>query len=173
MFTRIVAAAACACAVLGAGAARGEVVEASAGGFTIRHAVTVKTAPAETYRRLVAVGDWWDSRHTYSGDAKNLGIEARAGGCFCEKLAEQGSVMHGLVVLAQPGKTLRMSAALGPIQELGASGALTWTLSPTPGGGTTVEMTYAVGGYRRDGMNGLAAAVDAVMAEQMTRFRDR
>jgi len=149
----------------------GEVVDSTIAGFTIRHVATVKGSAADAYKRLVAVGEWWNSEHTYSGDAKNLTMDARAGGCFCEKLPDQGSVMHGLVVLAQPGKTLRMSAGLGPIQELGASGALTWAFSAAPGGGTTVEMTYAVSGYRPAGMNGLAAIVDTVMGEQLARFQ--
>jgi len=30
------------------------------------------------------IGSWWLSSHTWFGDAKNLSIDTKAGGCFCE-----------------------------------------------------------------------------------------
>jgi hypothetical protein len=156
--------------ITASGVSRAEVVESGPAGFTVRHVVTVGVPPAEAYRRLVAVGEWWAKEHTYSGDARNLTLDARAGGCFCEKLADQGSVMHGQVVLAQPGKALRLVGGLGPLQQLGVAAALTWSLTPTPGG-TAVEMIYAVGGYRPGGMDALAGIVDQVLGAQARRYQ--
>ncbi len=152
------------------GVCRGEVVDSGQTGFTIRHVVTVSVPPGEAYRRLAAVGDWWANEHTYSGDAKNLTLDARAGGCFCETLADHGSVMHGQVVLAQPGKAPRVVGGLGPLQQLGVAAALTWSLTPE-GGGTKVEMVYAVGGYRAGGLEALAGVVDRVLGEQAKRYQ--
>ncbi|MEX0600366.1 MAG: hypothetical protein WD205_06975, partial [Rhodothermales bacterium] len=55
-------------------------------GFSIRHEAVVEAAPAAVYEMLVDnVGRWWSPSHTYSGDAANLSIDARPGGCFCER----------------------------------------------------------------------------------------
>ena len=69
--------------VAGAGLAAAEVADSSAGGFTVKTTFTIQASPDEVYRRLIHIGDWWDSEHTYSGDAHNMTIEERAGGCFC------------------------------------------------------------------------------------------
>jgi hypothetical protein len=52
-----------------------EVVDSSAGGFTVKETVNIQAAPPEVYRRIFRVGDWWSSQHTYSGDSHNLTLE--------------------------------------------------------------------------------------------------
>src|ERR1051325_2517996 len=81
-----------------------DVKDSGATGFTLVSSFTVKGSPADTFGKIVAVGDWWSSDHTYSGDAHNLSIDARAGGCWCEKLPKSGgSVAHMQVAAAMPG----------------------------------------------------------------------
>ena len=72
-------------------------------------------------------------------------------GCFCEKLA-RGSVRHMEVVYFDPGKRLRLTGALGPLQSMAATGNLGIDLSPAPEG-TQPEATYAVVGYLPTGIN--------------------
>lgn len=157
--------------VAGAGLAAAEVADSSAGGFTVKSTFTIQASPAEVYRRLIHVGDWWDSEHTYSGDAHNLTIEEKAGGCFCERLADGGSVRHLEVLFVAPGKTLRMGGGLGPLQGIASSGSMTIKLSRADGG-TKLEMTYAVAGYLPSGMNTLAEPVDSVLTGQFTRLKN-
>jgi uncharacterized protein YndB with AHSA1/START domain len=157
--------------LLGAVLANAEVVDSAAGGFTIKTTINIKAAPDEVYRRLVSnIGDWWNSAHTFSGDAHNLRIEDRPGGCFCEKLPNNGFVRHLEVVYAAPGKRLVMSGAFGPLQNLAAAGSMQIQLAPAEGG-TKLDLTYAVTGYLAKGMNAWAAPVDTVLAEQFTRFK--
>ncbi len=151
--------------------ATAEVGDSSAGGFTVKLTYSIQAAPDEVYRRLIHIGDWWDSEHTFSDDAHNLTIEEKAGGCFCEKLPNGGSVRHLEVLFVAPGKTLRMGGGLGPLQGIASSGSMTIKLSPA-GGGTKLEMTYAVAGYLPSGMNTLAAPVDSVLAGQFTRLKN-
>jgi uncharacterized protein YndB with AHSA1/START domain len=147
------------------------VVDASADGFTVRTTLAIRAAPAEVYRRLVRnVGDWWDPSHTFSGNAHNLSIEEKAAGCFCEKLPDGGGVRHMEVVYFAPGKTLRLSGALGPLQSIAAAGGMTIQLSAADGG-TKLEVTYAVAGYVPAGMNTWAAPVDEVIEEQFGRLK--
>lgn len=48
----------------------GSVVDSSCDGFTVRHVVTIGSLPDAVYEHLVSdVGKWWDSEHTWSGDA--------------------------------------------------------------------------------------------------------
>ena len=157
-------------ALLTSTSAAAQVLESAANGFAVRSVVTVAAPPARVYEALVNVARWWDPAHTYSGDASGLSIEARAGGCFCERLDEQGSVQHGTVVYAAPGRTLRLSAALGPLQESGVTGALTFELADKDGG-TVVTLTYVAGGYRQGGLQALAAPVLSVLSTQLQRFQ--
>lgn len=155
----------------GAGLAAAEVADSSAGGFTVKATFTIQAAPDAVYQRLLHIGDWWNSEHTYSGDAHNLSIEEKAGGCFCEKLPNGGSVQHMEVLFIAPGKTLRMGGGLGPLQGIASSGSMTIKLSPADGG-TKLEMNYAVAGYLPAGMNTLAVPVDSVLTGQFTRLKN-
>jgi uncharacterized protein YndB with AHSA1/START domain len=125
-------------------------------------------APADVYRLLVKPQRWWDGAHTYSGAASNLRLDARAGGCFCEKV-RQGSIEHGRVIYADPGKLLRLDAALGPLQEMAVNGVLTFKLEPDAGG-TRITMTYRVAGaFSMKGAQ-IAPAIDQVMTGQLNRL---
>ena len=160
---------AAACLLVFAAAATGEVVDTSASGFTLKTTVAV-AAPAErVYRALIDVGAWWSSDHTYTGDAKNMSIAPVPGGCFCERLPGGGGVEHGRVVNVMPGSLLRLDGALGPLQELGVTGRMTWQIAASQGNdqASTITMTYVVGGYASGGLEKLAPLVDQVLAQQV------
>jgi uncharacterized protein YndB with AHSA1/START domain len=152
------------------GIARAEVRETRENGFVIESVVTVDAPPASVYRDLIRVALWWDPAHTWSGSARNLKLDPRAGGCFCEKLPDGGSVQHGQVIFAQPGKQLRIDGALGPLQEMAVSGVLTFNLAPD-GSGTRITMTYRVAGALTMDSAKLAPLVDQVMGVQLGRLR--
>ena len=152
--------------------ARGEVVDSSASGFTVRNRVRIAATPEAVYDRVVRdVGGWWNPAHTFSGDALNLSIDDKAGGCFCEKLKGGGSVRHMTVVYANPGKILRLEGGLGPLQSMGVAGVLTWTLTPDAGG-TVLELTYCVGGYTPGGLQRISSMADRMLNEQVGRLKN-
>ena len=127
---------------------RGEVIESTAAGFLVRNTAAINAPPAKVYAALTdGVGGWWDPAHTFSHDARNLSVDAKPGGCFCERLPDGGGVQHMSVVYASPGKLLRLTGVIGPLQEAALAGTMTWNLLQA-GGGTTVELIYAVGGFR-------------------------
>ncbi len=153
---------------LTAGLARADVVDRSPAGFTVKTAVGVAASPERIYQDLLNIGAWWDKDHTYSGDAKNMTLLAQPGGCFCEKIPAGGFVEHGRVVNVASGRLLRLVAALGPLQELAVTGTMTWTIEPAKqGGGSTLTLTYAVGGYAPGGLDKLADPVDMVLGQQV------
>src|SRR5215475_2054490 len=141
-----------------AAAVSAEVVDVGDNGFAIRETATVPADPARAWSALVEVGKWWDPAHTYSGDAANLSIDPKPQGCWCEKLPGKGGVEHMTVLFADPGKLLRFSGGLGPLQSMAVAGVMTWTFAPAAGG-TAVEVTYSVGGYNRGGFKDLAPGV--------------
>jgi uncharacterized protein YndB with AHSA1/START domain len=150
---------------------RGEVVESTAAGFLVRNTATIAAPPAKVYTALTdGIGGWWDPAHTFSHDAHNLSVDARPGGCFCERLPDGGGVQHMTVVYASPGKLLRLAGAIGPLQEAALAGTMTWNLQQA-GGGTTVEMTYTVGGFRAGGFRDIPAVVDGVLRGQLARLK--
>jgi len=151
---------------------RAEVTDSAANGFTVKITMVVHAAPAIVYNRLVHnVGDWWNSDHTFSGDAHNLSIEEKPMGCFCEKLANGGGVRHAEVLLVSPGKSLVMAGMLGPLQKFGAAGTLSFVVS-TLNRDTRLDVIYAVGGYLPDGLNTWASPVNAMLTEQVTRLKN-
>ena len=64
---------------------------------------------------------------------------------------------------------LRVEGSLGPLQDEGVTGALTWTLKPTDTGVEIVQ-TYNIGGVRPEMVKN-AALIDGVIAEQLTRLK--
>jgi uncharacterized protein YndB with AHSA1/START domain len=152
--------------------ATAEVADSSASGFTVRLTLNVQASPEDVYRKLVRnVGDWWDASHTFSGNSHNLTIEEKAAGCFCEKLPDAGGVRHMEVAYFSPGKKLVLTGALGPLQTMAVTGAMTIQFSPL-NAGTKLEIIYAVVGYLPGGMNTLAAPVDGVLNGLFTRLKN-
>jgi uncharacterized protein YndB with AHSA1/START domain len=151
--------------------ARGEVVDKATNGFTVRVVLQVAAPPETIYTSLTRhIGEWWDAEHTYSGNPKNMSILAQPGGCFCETLPT-GGVMHGTVVYVDQGKMLRIVGALGPLQQAGVSGAMTWQMEKS-GTGSKLTFTYSVGGYFPGGLDQLASVVDMVTARQAELLKE-
>jgi hypothetical protein len=150
--------------------ASAEVKAAAPDGLVFQYTGQVALSRDEIWKRLIAVGSWWSDAHTYSGSASNMTIDPMAGGCWCETWPG-GEVEHGRVVLAMPGQTLRLFAALGPLQELGVNGALTVTLGDGATSGTTsVTWDYKVVGSSLANLAPMAKLVDGVMQEQFDRL---
>jgi hypothetical protein len=166
-----IALAASSCAALAVGKADAEVTDASANGFTVRHQVEISADRAAVYDVTVdRVGAWWSSAHTVSGDAANLYIEPDVKGCFCERLGDEGGLVHLLVTFVNPGVMLRFTGGLGPLGLMGVTGNMTWEFEDA-GDATVVTLQYAVGGYMDGGLDSVAGAVDAVLGEQLKRLK--
>jgi len=143
-----------------------EVKDASASGFTTENSVEVMADPPSAWRALVeGIDAWWPKDHTWWGAAGRLTIDARAGGCFCEKSGQE-QAQHLQVVFVEPGKLLRLSGGLGPLQGMGLFGILEWRLVPIDGG-TRITYWYRAGGYTPDDLRSLAVVVDQVQAQQL------
>jgi hypothetical protein len=150
--------------------ARAEIVNAGPNGFNIRHVVDApNVAPPVVWAALADIAKWWDPEHTYSGDARNLTLDPVVRGCFCEKTSLYAGIEHGTVVYAQPAKTLRLIGALGPLQEFGITGSLTWQIDAASGG-SRITMTYNVGGFADRPLSDWAPIVDEVLAVQAKRL---
>ena len=158
-------------AILATEKARGEVIDAASGGFSLVNEVTIAAPRSEVWRTAVyAVGDWWSDGHTISGDASRMSIDARPQGCFCEALGERTGVVHLTVTFVNPGVMLRLTGGLGPLGLMGVNGNMTWEFFDADPG-TRVVFSYAVGGYRPGGLADVAAPVDQVIGEALQRLR--
>jgi hypothetical protein len=161
----------CVLAALCASPVASAAVQVAPNGFVVHIQAALDSSPAKAWKALVGeVGQWWNPEHTYSGDARNLMIDARAGGCFCERLPGSGGVEHLRVVYVAPPEVLRMSGALGPLQGSGLAGALTFKLTAAPKG-SLLELGYSVGGFMEGGFEKMAPAVEAMLTEQVTRLK--
>jgi uncharacterized protein YndB with AHSA1/START domain len=154
--------------LLCAASAAAEVLDSSPSGFTLENKVTVPVDAKTAWRGLVDhVGDWWPSDHTWWGKASNLSIEARAGGCFCERNGKQ-QAEHMHVVMVMPGQLLRLKGALGPLQGMGLDGALEFRFKQADDGKSTeITMWFRNGGYTPDDLSKFVPVVDAVQKQQL------
>jgi hypothetical protein len=156
-------------AMLG-GPAGADVKQAAPDGIAIQVKAEVALDRDGAWARLLDLGSWWNGAHSYSGDADSMSIDAVAGGCWCE-LWSGGEVEHGRILFVMPKQAIRFSTALGPLQELGVTGAMTWTLSNgSAPGKTTITLDYKVTGSSLSALDKLAGPVDQVLTEQVTRF---
>ncbi|RZJ36327.1 MAG: ATPase [Brevundimonas sp.] len=146
--------------------AAAEVIERSADHFVLRYEVGLETTPEDLYHAIGEVGQWWDSAHTYSGDAANLTLPLQIGACFCERLADGTVFEHGRVTAADPETGVLLDAPLGPLKGKTTRADLGIGWSPANAGWTLV-MTYVV---RGTGVGAWADGVDAVMGGQFSRF---
>jgi hypothetical protein len=150
--------------------AHAEVKASAPDGLVFQYKGQMPIGRQDVWKRLVALGSWWSDAHTYSGSASNMTVDPMAGGCWCE-VWPGGEVEHGRVLLAMPGQMLRLSTALGPLQDLGVSGALTVTLQDGgASGATSIVWDYKVVGSSLTNLEPLAKAVDGVMQEQFDRL---
>jgi len=160
--------------------ASAEVTKTHPTGFVVRHEVVVAADTKQTWLALVSPDRWWRAEHSWSGDAANLSLTPRAGGCFCERIPEvdepgrftlEGSVEHMRIIQAQPERALRMRGGLGPLQSEPADGVLTITLTRVEGG-TRILFEYNVAGYMRYEIPVISRSVDAVIGAQVAALAD-
>lgn len=146
--------------------AQAAIKDAQPDGFTLENSEWVPVAPQAAYTALVNdVGRWWPADHTWWGDASKLVITDKAGDCFCEINGAQ-QAWHMTVTFTDPGKLLRMTGGLGPLQGMGLDGALEWRFVEE-NGGTRITLWYRVGGYTPDDMSKFAPVVDKVQGLQL------
>lgn len=151
-----------------AAVAQAEVLEVSDTHFRLQHSMEVAQSPQEIWGVLVQPQRWWSPQHTYSGNANNLSLNPSAGGLWRESWSG-GSVTHGTVLTAMPGKLLRLDAPFGPLQGTGAK--VTWTISlQSMDQGTRILFDEIAFGPESAGLRQLAPAVDQVKAEGLRRL---
>lgn len=163
-FARLVLSTALLAAVPGV---RAETSAVSPTGFSIRVVRDIAAPPARVYSLLGEPARWWSPAHTWSGDAGNLKMEPRAGGCFCERW-KGNEVEHGRVINATQDALLRLQAPLGPLQALPVNAVLSFELAGT-GGRTKLTVNFLVAGGGMD-LSQLASPVDGVITEQIDRL---
>ena len=153
-------------------AVHADVLAKSDSGFVSEHRLQLAAPPLSAYQALTdEIHRWWDAKHSYSGEARNFSLDARPGGCFCEALPG-GGVEHMRVTHAAPGKRLNLVGGLGPLQELGASGTMSFVLRASETG-TQLQYRYVVAGAIPEALlpGGLAALADAVDAVQLGQLK--
>lgn len=152
-------------------AARADVLAQDAQGFTAGASLLSPLPPARLWARLATIGAWWDPQHSFSGEARNLSLSLRLGGCFCETLRDGGFVRHMEVVMVEPGSSVVMRGALGPLMTQGVIGA--WRIAiASEGKGSRLTWRYAVGGHFQGGPEKWAGPVDHVLSTQMANLAE-
>lgn len=144
--------------------AAGGVTESSSDGFTISLSQESQRSDAELWQRLQHPEIWWSSAHSWSGDAANMSVEMRAGGCWCERVGD-GVVVHGRILRIDAGRAVLFDAPLGPLNEAAVSTRLSWRVE-----NQRVVWRYQVFGALPMPVEQLAPLVEGVLAEQLRRL---
>ena len=96
-------------------------------GFSITNNSESQASIEVVYSHFIQHVDmWWPKDHTWWKGA--LRIDEQAGGCFCES-TDTASAVHMRVSYVEPNKKVVMIGGLGPLQEMGVTGALIWEFS--------------------------------------------
>lgn len=158
------------------GPAIAEVKSVADNGFSVVHIADVDASPMVIWSRLISPKEYWNKTHSWSGSVDGFYLDPKAGGCFCENMLTTdakgkskvaGTVEHMRVIFADPGKVLRMQGALGPLQSEAVLGTMTVAIVPSKSGtGSTLSISYVVGGFMRYKTPEISAAVDKVIGEQ-------
>lgn len=151
--------------------AQAAVASATDAAFIIQSEMTLSITPDQAYARFVEWGKWWSGGHSFSGSADNFSLKVEPGGCLCESLPGGGFVQHSTVVMAMPGKMIRLNGAIGPLLMLGGSTSMAVTFKPN-GNGSKVSVMFTGMGYEPEkGLKTLATAYDGVLSEQLSRYK--
>ncbi len=79
------------CAAVIPTASHAAVSDSAPSGFALTETAHIAAARDKVYAALIEPGHWWSSAHSFSGNAANFTLDARAGGCWCETLPNGGS----------------------------------------------------------------------------------
>lgn len=150
--------------------ASAEFVSRSETAFTLAFERTVDASPEAILEAVAHPERWWSSAHTYSGDAANISLDLRPGGCWCEALPG-GGVKHAEAVLVWPARSMaQFDAPFGPLRGIGAQAVLTLSWAPVEGQPMRrLRWTFVVDG---SGSGAMAEPVHAVMEQQFGRMAD-
>jgi hypothetical protein len=151
--------------------AQARIVDQAADGFTVENSEWVSADPETAWKAFVNdVGKWWPADHSWWGDASKLSMSEKAGGCFCEINGAQ-QAWHMTVTFVDPGKLMRMTGGLGPLQGMGMNGALEWRFAEEKGG-TRITLWYRAGGYTPDDLSKFVPVIDQVQGLQLGGLAD-
>ncbi|MEW9796736.1 SRPBCC domain-containing protein [Alteromonas sp. CYL-A6] len=150
-----------------------DVVLVNDNGFILANTARANAPQERVYQALIEdVDNWWPKDHSWWRGT--FSIDPVGGGCFCEiKGAHQAQHMD--IAFVDPPSTLVMRGGLGPLQQMGVSGALTWSLTEqTDDGGTytTITLRYHAQGITEGGFTDFAPIVDKVQALQLNALAE-
>lgn len=137
-----------------------------ASGLTIENSEWVEADPQSVWKAFVEdVDKWWPADFTQGGDSSALSMEPMAGGCLYECDGER-QARRMTIMFVVPGKLMRTSADLGPLQGLNPRGALEWGFVEE-NGGTRITLRYRAGDYSPEDIGEFAQVVEDVQATQL------
>ncbi|MEM7781883.1 MAG: ATPase [Planctomycetota bacterium] len=146
-------------------------VSSAPDGFQMTLRQTTILSPEQTSEKMVNdFAKWWDGSHSYSGKAENLSLDLKKMAMF-EELPDGGFVRHLEIIYFQPGKAIRLSGGLGPLQPMGVNGSLTISLKKIETG-TQIDLQYNVSGAAKLSLDKLAGPVQFVLTNQLKRLKN-
>lgn len=148
---------------------KAQVINSSEHGFKLTLVSQVNVNQVTAYQQFIKINQWWSSEHTWFGNAKNLTLAPKVGGCFCE-IDDKKQALHMTITYVVPNNEIRMVGGLGPLQMMGVTGGMSWTFEETDTNKTTITLNYHATGYLDTGLDKMAPFVDRVQRQQLDRL---
>ena len=130
----------------------------------------VKLSAPDALMAFTRVSSWWMSDHTFSGNPANLTLDARPGGCLCERFPGGGGIEHMRVTYFEPGKFLILTGAMGPLLHEAVNGVIIVHVEPAAGG-SRLTMGYRASGFANGGGQKFARMVDQMLSDTAKRYQ--
>ena len=140
--------------------------------FLIKIETTIKAPREEVYQQFLKIGQWWESNHTWVGDASKMHIEPKANGC-CGEVNGDKEALHMVISTVIPNQNVQMVGGLGPLQSMAVQGHMSWSFKEPAKGMTTLSMTYLVKGFVGEESEMMAKAVDSVLNTQIKNLESK
>lgn len=143
------------------------------GGFTFDMELTLPGSPETVYDAITGdISGWWD--HSFSGNPKQMYIEAKPGGGFYEIYDDEGNgVLHATVIVANRGKMLRFDGPLG-LSGMAIKMVTTYTFEPVAEDSTKLKVEIHTAGEIKEGLDKIVESVwHHFMFEQFRPYMEK
>ena len=103
-----------------------DVTDVSTTGFHVSQSLEIRAGQRRVWDALtLETADWWNPELTVSGETRWLRLDARPGGCLCERFDDNNGLEHLRVTGARVPQFLRLNGGLGPLGLMGVNGNMT------------------------------------------------
>lgn len=149
--------------------AAAKVDQSAPGSADFSYALPITATRDALWKTMIQPQRWWNDSHTWSGKAANLKLDAKVGGCWCERW-DGNAVEHARVIGWKPKQSFRLQGVFGPLQEQALAGVFDFRIDEKDGQ-LSLVVNYRLAGSERAALDKVAPIVDRVLQQQLDNLK--